>query len=82
MKEAIPASAMVMVTMFRMPEKITGIASGSCTRMRICFPVLPYTLCGFKNRRIHICHAGVGVPDHRKQRVNRERDYRRCVADP
>ena len=41
MNEAIPASAMVMVTMLRMPDRITGMASGSLILNRICIRVLP-----------------------------------------
>ena len=44
MNEAIPASAMVMVTMLRMPDRMTGMASGSLIRNRICSRVLPMPL--------------------------------------
>ena len=40
-KDAIPASAIVMVTIFRIPDRITGIASGILILNRICVLVLP-----------------------------------------
>ena len=41
MNDAIPASAIVIVTMFLIPEIMTGIASGSLTLNKICVLVLP-----------------------------------------
>ena len=41
MKDAIPPSAIVIVTIFLIPESITGIASGSLILNRICNFVLP-----------------------------------------
>ena len=40
-KEAIPAKAMVMVTMFMMAANITGNANGNCIFHKICRSVLP-----------------------------------------
>ena len=39
--DAIPARAIVIVTILRIPDKITGIASGSLILKRICILVLP-----------------------------------------
>ena len=44
MKEAIPARAMVIVTMLRIPDIITGMARGSLIRKRIWSRVLPIPL--------------------------------------
>lgn len=41
MNEAIPASAIVIVTMLRTPDMITGSARGSLILRRICVLVLP-----------------------------------------
>ena len=43
-KEAIPARAIVMVTMLRIPDMTTGMASGSLILKRICKRVLPMPL--------------------------------------
>lgn len=41
MNDAIPARAIVIVTMLRMPERITGIANGSLILTSTCAGVLP-----------------------------------------
>ena len=51
MNEAIPARAIVIVTILRIPDKITGIASGSFILKRICILVLPIPFAASKIAR-------------------------------